>query len=341
MKNRFIIAGYGGMGERHADRIRDCGYAEVTGIYDADPARRALARARGYAVCESPDALMALDADCALLATPNDTHAALVVALLESGRHVLVEKPAALNLRQMRAMYDAAERAGRLLSVGLNRRWDSDFLGIRQVLESGELGALLCLESRIHGSRGIPGGWRLRPEQGGGMLYDWGVHLIDQALTALHYARPEGVSCALSHALGYEVDDGFRLTLTFPGGARVYIEVGTCNFIAMPRFYVCARQGAAMIDDWRGPCRVTRCLSWDEAPGGTARLMSPRDGATTREARLALPPSRPDEVLRNFCAAARGEEALNVTRAQVELLTAVIDAAFASAASGAPASLTD
>ena len=66
--------------------------------------------------------------------------------------------------------------------VHQNRRWDVDFLAMKQIHDSGELGKVLNIESRIHGSRGIPSDWRGIREHGGGMLFDWGIHLIDQLL---------------------------------------------------------------------------------------------------------------------------------------------------------------
>ena len=338
--NRFLIAGYGGKGARHARDIRESGFAEVAGILETEPGRLADARRQGFFASDSLEEVMDRDADCALVVTPNDTHAALVRALLESGRHVLVEKPAARNVGELRDMYAAADRSGRLLSVCMNRRWDPDFLAVNHAIGAGALGEILCFESRIHGSRGIPEGWRREMSRGGGMLYDWGVHLVDQALAAFDFRMPGRVRCELSHALAYDADDGFCLEMTFERGVRAYIEVGTCNFIAMPRFYVCGRRGAALIDDWRGPIRLAECLAWEEAEG-EARLMSRRDAATVREYHRELAKPSPGEVLRNFCFAVRGEEPLRVRRDEVEKVTRIIDAAFASAASGLPVAVEE
>lgn len=338
--NRFLIAGYGGKGARHAQDIRESGFAEVAGILETEPGRLAEARRDGFFASDRLEEVMARDADCALVVTPNDTHAALARALLESGRHVLVEKPAVRNIGELREMYAAADRSGRLLSVCMNRRWDPDFLAVKRAVDGGTLGEVLCLESRVHGSRGIPEGWRREASRGGGMLYDWGVHLVDQALASFDFRMPERVRCELSHALDYDADDGFRLEMTFERGVRAYIEVGTCNFIAMPRFYVCGRRGSALIDDWRGPIRLAECLAWKEPEGG-ARLMSRRDAATVREFCRDLAKPRPGEVLRNFCFAVRGEEPLQVRRDEVERVTRVIDAAFASAASGLPVAVEE
>lgn len=340
---KFIIAGFGGIGVWHANHIRESGMAEVAGVCDISPDRREAARAQGFAAFDTMAALLASDADCAVVATLNDTHEALAAALLQSGKHVIVEKPAALGEASLRAMYAAADGAGRLLSVHQSRRWDVDFAAVKRVIDEGMLGRLTSLESRIHGSRGIPSDWRRSKAHGGGMLYDWGVHLIDQALLALNFQAPESVDCRFSHTFGGEVDDGFFLTLMFPGGLRAYIEMNTCNFIAMPRFYVCGRDGTAIIEDWQRPCRVTQCFAWREpdAESRVIKTMSPRDGATTRTTELERPAARSFEYLRNFCAAVEGREPLHVTREQALMVLRVVDAAFASAAAGRPVALTD
>lgn len=339
---RFLIVGYGVMGVRHAQELRESGLGGVAAVYDADPLRRQVAAGAGFAVCDSLGALLDVPAECALVTTPNDTHTALACALLGSGRRVLVEKPAAMSADGLRRMYEAAGAAGKTLCVNQNRRWDRDFIGLRRVIDGGMLGRLTRLESRVQGSRGLPVGWRREKARGGGLLYDWGPHLVDQALLALGGATPEAVDCRMDRVLGYGVEDGFRLTLTYPGGLTAHIEAATCNYIAMPRFYLCGRDGTAMIDDWRGPCRVVQCASWDDGARGatgSTGVMTPRGPDTTRSFTLPLQPASRFEALRNFCAAVRGEEAPHVTRRQAMDVMRVLDAARASAAAERPVAL--
>lgn len=87
-----------------------------------------------------------------------------------------------LSSAEFAEMVDAAHKSGKLFTVHQNRRWDVDFLAMKQLYQSGEIGEVFNIESRIHGSRGIPSDWRGEKEYGGGMLLDWGVHLIDQIL---------------------------------------------------------------------------------------------------------------------------------------------------------------
>ena len=337
--HRFLIVGYGVMGVRHAMNLRESGLGEVAGVYDPNPQSRLAAREAGLSVCDSLDALLEVPADCAVVATPNDTHHRLACQLLRSGRHVMVEKPAAMSCEALAGIYAVADAAKRIFTVHQNRRWDQDFVSIRRVIDDNLLGRLTRMESRIHGSRGIPAGWRRQRSHGGGMLYDWGPHLVDQVLLAFDGIAPEALFCQKEYVLQYEVEDGFRLILQYPEGLSAFIEVGTCNYIALPRFYLCGRDGTAIIDDWRNPCRIIQCTSWSDgsarrrAPGHTS-IMSERDGTTVRRIDMAPQPVSRYEYLRNFCAAVRGEEAVHVTRMQAMRLMYVLEAAAASAASG-------
>jgi len=342
--HRFLIVGYGTMGVRHAMNLRESGMGEVAGVYDPDPRRRRAAREDGLNVLDSFDALLEVRADCAVVATPNDTHVRLACRLLRSGRHVLVEKPAAMNCEALTEIYAAADAADRIIAIHQNRRWDRDFVSMRRVIDENLLGRLTRLESRVYGSRGIPAGWRRERGRGGGMLYDWGPHLVDQVLLAFDGLEPEALFCQKEYVLQYEVEDGFRLMLQYPGGLSAIIEVGTCNYIALPRFYLCGRDGTAIINDWREPCRIMQCTSWSDAPvqrlaTGHTSIMSERDGTTVRRIDMAPGPVNRHEFLRNFCAAVRGEEALHVTRLQAMRVMRVLEAAVASAASGQPVKL--
>lgn len=129
-----------------------------------------------------------------------------------------------------------------------NRRWDPDFLVIRD-LYKGQIGDLFQIESRVHGANGIPGDWREQAAHGGGMLLDWGVHLIDQILWLVD-SPIKSMAADFSYILGNEVDDGFILYLTFENGTRTLIEVGTVTLASYHVGMLKGLNGAAKIEDW-------------------------------------------------------------------------------------------
>jgi predicted dehydrogenase len=274
------------------------------------------------------------------VATPNDSHLELVVKALEAGKHVVCEKPVALSVEDFDTMCAAAARSGKRFTVHQNRRWDVDFLAIRSIIQSGEIGETINVESRVHGSRGIPSDWRCHKPYGGGMVLDWGVHLIDQMLQLI----PEPITklyCELTNITTDEVDDGFHLQLTFASGKRATVEVGTYNFVYMPRFYLQCRGGAARIEDWQVPCRVAKLKAWNEkevipvqTAAGITKTMAPRDEITLDTYEIPRPTSDVHDFYRNFTRAIDGLEEQRILLPEVRRVLRVMEGCFRSGETG-------
>ena len=220
---------------------------------------------------------------------------------------------------------------------------------IREAYRSGKLGRITSVESRYQGSRGIPGDWRGKKEHGGGMIYDWGVHLIDQMLGIIDDKKIESVYCRCDHITNDEVDDGFKLDLHFEGGLLGHIEVGTTNFISLPRFYITGVNGTGVVNDWCDECRVVLCKTWEDkdvAPVVTSagfKTLAPRDKKTTEEYTIPRPASDVHEFYRNFADAIlqRDPSLLLVTHPQLKRSMKLMLAAFESDRIGAPVRIED
>jgi len=337
MKNVAVI-GYGGQGSWHCSQILKSDVANLSGIYDIKEARRDAAIKNNIFVYDSNTAIFDdKNVDIVVVATPNDVHEELVISALKSGKNVICEKPVALSIESFDRMTKAAESAGKLLSVHQNRRWDVDYLGVKKAIESGEIGDVIRIESRIHGSRGIPSDWRCHKEPGGGMILDWGVHLIDQMLTLIT-DKITTINCVTTHITNDEVDDGFRLEIGFESGKTAYVEVGTYNFISMPRFYMQCKNGSLYISDWRQKSHIAKLTRWiekDVTPvqnaAGITKTMAPRDHLTLDEYDNEIPKSDVHNFYRNFCAAIDGKEEQFIKNWQVRRVLAVMEAAFTSA----------
>ena len=348
MKKKLVVVGYGGMGGWHVQHAQKSDVVELAGIYDIDPKKTLLARERGIFAYDSLEEVLADEkVDMITVAVPNDSHIGIVTKALKAGKNVICEKPVAMNSEELDQMIAAAETSGKVFSVHQNRRFDVDFLAMKQIKDSGELGSIINIESRIHGSRGIPSDWRGEKEHGGGMVLDWGVHLIDQLLQIFD-EKIEKVYCTLDHITNNEVDDGFKLTIYFEGGKSAYIEVGTYNFIAMPRFFMRAEKGSAIITDWREKCKVAKCKHWHESEvipvqtaAGLTKTMAPRDSVTMDEYELEKPASDVHDYYRNFCAAIDGKATQLVTHPQMRRVMKVMEACFESDRLGQPVIFND
>ena len=286
--------------------------------------------------------------DFVTLAVPNELHKPLAIEAMAAGKHVITEKPVTLSSADLQEIFDASYQYDRLFTVHQNRRWDCDYLMMKEAYASGKLGRVFNVESRIQGSRGIPGDWRGKKEHGGGMMLDWGVHLIDQMIGIVNDRKIDKVYCRCDHLTNDEVDDGFQLDLYFEGGLTARIEVGTSHFISMPRFYMTGMDGAAIINDWRENTRLVCCKDWSEkdvAPvvtaAGLTKTMAPRDERTTVESEIVRPASDVHDFYRNFVSAVNGEAACLITHAQLMRVMKVMEAAFESDRIGAPVEMND
>jgi len=183
------------------------------------------------------------DIDLIVIATPNDTHAPLARAALEAGKHVVVDKPFTLDMAQARDLSIVAEQCGRVLSVFHNRRWDSDFLGVRTAIAQGQIGEVVHFESHFDRFRPqVRDRWRERAGPGAGVWFDLGPHLADQALVL--FGLPDGVSADLAVLReGAGADDWAHVVLRYPR-LRVILHAGMLAAGGAARFAVHGDKGS-------------------------------------------------------------------------------------------------
>jgi predicted dehydrogenase len=340
-KKRYnlVIVGYGGMGNHHNKLIQPIEQLQVAGVYDIMPHRMELARSQELNGYGSLDEVLADEAvDGIVIATPNDVHKEIAIRALEAGKHVICEKPVTITSGDLLEIVAAADKAQRIFTVHQNRRWDSDFLIIKDLVEKKKVGEVFHVESRVQGGNGIPGDWRQLKAYGGGMLLDWGVHLLDQLLL-LTDSKIESIKADLSTVLGTEVDDGFTTIIKFKDGLSALIEVGTTNYIKLPRWYVKGTEGTAVIRDWDLSGEIVR-TNPDvakvepqpiQAGQGLTKTMAPPSSKST----LKLPIEKVDPPAQsfydNFVALLEGRSAQIVKNDQVHRVLRLIETIFDAA----------
>lgn len=350
MRKRVGVVGYGGMGQWHVCSIMGRTYVnsihfsesdvcEIAGVYDIDPAKLEKAAAENVPVYESLEAMLAdPTVDIVVIATPNDFHEPIAVQALDAGKNVISEKPVTTSCASLDRMIAAAERNNRLFTVHQNRRLDDYFVEMKKICDEGTVGDIISIESRIHGDHGVPGDWRKTVEHGGGMLYDWGVHMIDQQLYMLGY-DVDRVYAHFDYLTGVPVDDGCFVDIFLKSGKFLHTEVCTYNFIHMPLMYMRGRTGTAIYHDWGDDVHVTRCTNWGDhddilpvrAAAGLTKTLAPRGERTVEQDVFKCPHTDPHDFYRNFCAAIDGKEQQLVTHEQMRVVMKVIEAAFTSA----------
>ncbi|MBL1105268.1 Gfo/Idh/MocA family oxidoreductase [Streptomyces sp. 5-8] len=242
---RVGLIGYGLAGSVfHAPLIAATEGLALDTVVTANPERQQQARAEfpDVRTAASPDELFdrAAELDLVVIASPNKTHVPLATAALKAGLPVVVDKPIAGTAAEARELAALAEERGLLLSVFQNRRWDNDFLTLRRLLADGELGDVWRFESRFERWRPQPkGGWRESgdPAEIGGLLYDLGSHVVDQALV-LFGPVTEVYAEAVVRRPGAETDDDTFIALTHAGGVRSHLYVSATAAQLGPRFRV-------------------------------------------------------------------------------------------------------
>jgi scyllo-inositol 2-dehydrogenase (NADP+) len=243
----FGLMGYGFAGATfHAPVIEHCGapaenpqepYARLTAIGTSQPARALADYPQAQAVPDL-DALIALDKiDCVVIATPNDTHFEMAAKVLEAGKHVVVDKPVTLSAADAVTLARLARERGLVFAPFHNRRWDGDFLTVRALLASEELGRVAHFESHFDRFRPqVPQRWREEASRGGGLLLDLGPHLIDQALVL--FGPPETVYATVkNHRDHASAPDYIHLLLGY-ADKEVVLHASALAALEPPRFAI-------------------------------------------------------------------------------------------------------
>lgn len=332
------IVGFGGMGNWHRETIDTIDGLEVAGIYDIDEARKAYAKEVGVHSYDSLEELLADEQiDIVLIATPNDLHKPIAIQAMRAGKNVVSEKPVTLNSSDLQEMIEVSKETQKLFTVHQNRRWDEDYLTMKKIYEEQKLGEVYRIESRVHGSRGIPGDWRQEKEHGGGMVLDWGVHLLDQILQMMGSTKLKTVYATVTNITNTMVDDGFTVQLGFENNVDVLIEVGTSNFISLPRWYMIGQNGTAIIEDWSMKGRIVRAVGKNEedvvpvrTAAGLTKTMAPRRDDTISTEELTIVKSDIRDFYRNVMKAIAKEEEPKIKLPEVMRVMKLMEAIFES-----------
>src|ERR1700682_1167454 len=249
---RVALIGYGLAGAVfHAPLIASTPELRLASIVTGNSERQGQARKEHPEIRVMDDVAAlwnrAAEHDLAVVATPNRTHSALALAALEAGLPVIVDKPIATTAGGGRQLVSEARQRGLLLTVFHNRRWDGDMLTLQRLIADDALGPVTRFESRYERWRPTvrTGSWRESgaPEDAGGLLFDLGSHLIDQAL--LLFGRPKTIYAELDRRrAGVRADDDGFIALDQPGEVRSHLWTSAVAAQPGPRFRVLGRRSA-------------------------------------------------------------------------------------------------
>lgn len=341
---KAAIIGFGGMGQTHFFKTKDFNNSvanyklEIKGIFDIDLTKKKKAEENRLIFYKSfGELLNDKEIEAVIIATPNDSHRYYAEECVKFNKNVICEKPIALNSQEMLEIYSAAEKNNVIFEVHQNRRWDGDFLTLKQIIKDNLIGSPVLIESSVTGCNGIPGDWRKDPAKGGGMMLDWGVHLIDQ-INLLNLGQLESLYCVYSYFYKEKVEDGFRLFLKYKGGVNAVITVDTNSFKSLSRWRMLCEHGSAEIKDWdiNGGITLVKEREDDNLTGiiagnGYTKTMGNRSDKTILELDLNKISTDAFEFYLNFCKAVEGTEPAHIKKNEVQKVFEIMEAAKISA----------
>lgn len=251
----WALVGYGGafnMGRAHGNAINAQKGMKVVAACDLDECRFPAAQEDFPGIncyCDIDEMLEYPEVDGAVIITPHNTHADLAIKCLKAGKHVVVEKPMCITVKEATDMIEAAKKSGACLSIFHNRRQDGDYKAIHKIVKDGLIGDIFQLELFI-GGYGKPGSWwRSNKEISGGNLYDWGAHLVDWVLTLVP-SKIESVTGFFHKLKWHEVtnEDHTQAIIKFENGAVANVQVSSLARIGKPRWRVLGTKGAFVLE---------------------------------------------------------------------------------------------
>ncbi|KAF0687213.1 hypothetical protein As57867_021001, partial [Aphanomyces stellatus] len=281
----------------HLPLLQASGRFEITHVVERTQSLSAVVLPRATIV-RSLDALLATDVDLVVIATPTNMHYAQAKAALEAKKHVVVDKPFCVSHAEALDLAATAKANNVVLSVFHNRRWDSDFLTVQDLVQQKTLGDLQYAEIHFDRYRPEPKhNWKENPETpGGGMMYDLGSHLVDQMLRL--FGTPESIHADVQSQRGANLnDDYFRLECRYADGLIVVLTAGMLVKELGPKFIL---RGSAGSFEKYGLDEQEAALRDGVSPHDAAFGVEPESihGTLTRgETKTTVPSRRGDYIV--------------------------------------------
>lgn len=250
---RVGLLAYGAIGDEHNRAVSATGGLRLTAVCDTNPERLAAALHLSPNIQTFSDAAGMLDSgeiDLVLVSTPPNSHYFWAKEALARGLHVVLEKPMALTTEQCDELIAMAAEMDRLLVVYQNRRYDSDFVTLKSIIDSGEIGEVFHYESFVGGYSKPCSFWHSMVDVSGGAIFDWGSHFIDQILATVP-SKVEHVSGLNQKRVWTHVTnaDHAQVTISFVDGVQAIFTNTDLAAARKPKFYILGTQGA-IVGNW-------------------------------------------------------------------------------------------
>lgn len=337
-KIKLGIVGFGFMGHCDADMISTFDDIDLVAVADIDP-KQLKDVPNGIGAYASIDEMLEkADINVVMVSTPNPSHPEMVKKAAKAKKHVICEKPAAMSVREFDEMVQVCKENSVLFTVHQQRRWDKDYRIMKEIFDKKAVGDMYIIKSQLYGVNGNMHDWHVYPEMGGGMLYDWGVHLIDQMLDMVP-AKVISLYADVQNVINKNVDDYFKIILKFSNGITAEIELGTYYLTPKRAWFIGGNKGSALIDGFNGEGKIIRTKHLLEnvpgkitmtAAGPTRSFGPPEPGLLVEEVLPEVNVSHRN-YFEHFLKAFNQEEEIVVRPEQVRRVLCLMDAVRESA----------
>ncbi len=343
---RLGIIGHGFMGHEHEAMLTKFDGIKVAAIADRE-ASQLKDVGEGIRSYHSAEELIEdPEIDVVLIAANNNQHLELVTKAAKAGKDIICEKPAAMSVQELDEMVKVVKENNVKFTIHHQRRYDPDFRTMKEVYDRGLLGDVYTVKNQLYGFNGNMHDWHVYISEGGGMLFDWGVHLIDQVLWMID-SRVTSVFATVKNVINFEVDDYFNIQLRFENGITAEIELGTYYLRDDAKWFerhwfMGGNKGSAYVDGFHPEGKIVRTSELLHnvsgartmtAAGPTRSFGNPREGLIVTE---PLPQVQTEHVnyFENYVRAYRGEEEFLVKIPEVRRVLALMEAVRESARTG-------
>ena len=253
---KIVIIGFGGSGKTHFEIMKDIKGIEVKGAFDIDENAKKEIEARNLKVYNSFEEILDdKEINTVLISSITSLHGNQSIQALKAGKNVIVEKPIAEKFDQAEQMVKIAKEKKLLLTVYQNRRFDPDIEAARKIIERGLIGRILFIRNMIFTDEPTKeSGWRRFKKFGGGVLLDWGPHLIDQVLSLVKIEVESIIGNVRYIPLidkEQDADNHFLIFIKFKNSVMAEIGFSRVSFISFPKLYIEGEKGTIQSEDWK------------------------------------------------------------------------------------------
>ncbi len=333
------IIGFGFMGHVHANMLlSEVPGITVTAICDNNPEQIKDGPEGVSKYDDMEELLQDPQVNAVIIAVPNRLHQETVRKACEAGKDIICEKPAAMSVAAFDEMIQDVKKAGVRFTVHQQRRFDPDFCTAKKVYDERRVGNVYTIQSMLYGINGNMHDWHVYPEEGGGMLFDWGVHLLDQMLFMVN-SPVKTVYADIRNVINKEVDDYFKIELAFENGIIGEVELGTYFLADRPNWFerhwfIGGDTGSAYSDGFSPQGKIARTTHLlTNVPGkvtmsssGPTRSFGPPQPGTLLTEELPIAETSHKMFFENYYRAVNGEEEFLVKPEEVRRVLCLMEA---------------